>query len=1029
MKKRGFALLLAVVLCVGSVSASVLAKAEDREEGETEDESIPEAEPEPEEEPGREARQEPEAEPAPGTEAEVKEEPAMETEPEPEAEPQSEEEADPEDETAKEPVPAKERAGGILPRMTGAGDEPFPVDDIDQLSVVWKDALEQTVYSWKKDRDSSNDGQSTIDGLYSGEYTVYVSFREAGMPPRLENGKTYTLQLDWPAGDNVTVRIKGNNSGTAQDEDDKNIDLFDWEVSDTGLLSITILNRKDTLEGELHFTASVSKTGGEYPDGDPNPADPSVVKEGRLDEAISDVITWKFTAVIPRCGDSHSGVSAWSLSDDIGQSSEHYGEVKNDLSLVQAALVSTEYPGGIPVPSIEKAGEEDTFAYRIEEKDDVYSTVYLLNRCTCEEGDCANWSDGCGCKYKDTGFCSCWHSIYNAEFTFTYSTDISKILQALVDENTTLPVKITNNIALYENADYVTGDQDAESVRRPFVKKETGRPDDRDGIGQYEITFDPHGEDYSWADSITITDELENLALRADSLVVQAGETRLQPVSEEKAYDLDPEADRDRFYSLAQKDVTDPEGKKTGETVTITLWYPTDQGCTVSYEAAVLSYADEPEGTYSNTVRIGSVQYRLAGSYREGHSGESGSGSAYTMTLTKVDAEEPERALPGAVFEIYRYAVEEGYEEDWLLATETTGEDGTFTFHSDLSKGFVLEEDVLYYLREVRAPEGYQRTDTLAGFIFEAEGYTGSLPEGLEWENVTIGTPGAEGGVHIALTETNQKDTKITRDVTGIKTWEDQENAEGLRPESITVRLHADGEEVDSRVVTAEEDWTWSFTGLDFYDGDGRVICYTITEDPVPGYETLYHDEDYGVTNRRWAPEKGVDTRGDGAFENDGEEVHPGDTLTYQIRFYNYRDAEADVIITDPLDDALDFVSASDDGIYEEETHTITWMIPSVPARTWGEVTFTAAVNELAVEEGEAKNTALIQIGNDQAFETNTVRNPVPKSPEEAPEALGGKGPGVKTGDSGNIGLWAALMAAGLAGLLAVLGRRKKTGK
>ncbi len=1050
MKKRGFAMLLAVVLCVGSVSASALAKAEDRAETKAAEGGIPEAEaevdeePSPEEEPALETEPVPETEEEPGTESEpgTEAEPETGTDPEPgaEAAPATETETGPE--TVAEPQPAavddiqslpeKKSTSGILPRMEGTGEHPFPTQRESQLAVTWKNtSLNQTVYSWKSGR-TSNDDQKTIDGLVTGDYQVYVSFRGVGYPILFRDGTTYTLQLDWPSGDGVTVRVKGGNSGTVYQEEDKKTVLFTWEVSETGLLSVTIENRMDSFDGNVEFTASVRKDNEAFPDGDPTPAEVSIVKDGRIDEAIEDVITWKVTAVIPRCGDGQSGgeVCAWSLYDEIGQSLTAYGEVENDLSAIQVAMTSAEYPAGMIIPSVEKAGEEDIFAYRLEDGGSKKATLHFLNRCTCEEGHCAEWSDGCGCRYNGTDFCSCWQYIYNATVTFTYTTDISKLLQEEVDKNMTMSIDISNTVVLNRNSLPAATDSDTEYVRRPFVKKETGKPDDRDGIGQYEITFDPHEEDYSWADSITIQDEMDNLTLLADSLTVKAGDTALTRICEAKAFDLDPENDRDGYYSLSRKDVTGRDGKKTGENVTITVWYPTDQVCTVSYEAAVLSYAEEMEGTYSNTVRIGSVQSSVTGSYREGHSGESGSGRSYSMTLKKVDADDQELTLPGAVFEIYRYAVEDGYEKDWLLAVETTGEDGTFTFRSDLSKDILLEEDVLYYLREIKAPEGYQRTDTVYGFIFEVNGYTGSLPDGLEADHVTIGSSGEGGAIHIAMTETNQKETKITRAVKGVKTWEDQENTGSTRPESITVHLQADGEEADSRIITAEDDWAWSFTGLNFYAEDGHAICYTITEDPVEGYETLYHEEDYGITNRRTSPEKGVDTRGDGVYENDGEGVRPGDTVTYQIRFYNYRDGEADVLITDPLDDALDFVSASEDGIYEEETHTVTWTIKSVPARAWGEVTFTAVVNERAVQEGEVKNTALVQIGSDQAFETNTVRNPVPEIPEEqgkAPEAPGKGGAGVKTGDPGHIGLWLALMAAGIAVALAALVRRRKT--
>src|SRR5699024_8717621 len=63
-------------------------------------------------------------------------------------------------------------------------------------------------------------------------------------------------------------------------------------------------------------------------------------------------------------------------------------------------------------------------------------------------------------------------------------------------------------------------------------------------------------------------------------------------------------------------------------------------------------------------------------------------------------------------------------------------------------------------------------------------------------------------------------------DVTGTKTWE-HKGATDL-PKSITVQLSANGKEVDTKTVTAEDDWTYSFTGLDQFDENGEAIKYTI---------------------------------------------------------------------------------------------------------------------------------------------------------------------------------------------------------
>lgn len=88
--------------------------------------------------------------------------------------------------------------------------------------------------------------------------------------------------------------------------------------------------------------------------------------------------------------------------------------------------------------------------------------------------------------------------------------------------------------------------------------------------------------------------------------------------------------------------------------------------------------------------------------------------------------------------------------------------------------------------------------------------------------------------------------TPATTEVSGSKTWDDANDQDGKRPDSITIRLYANGEQVDTKTVTAENDWKWSFKNLPEYE-NGSKISYTITEDTVPGYTT--NVDGFNVTN------------------------------------------------------------------------------------------------------------------------------------------------------------------------------------
>ena len=94
---------------------------------------------------------------------------------------------------------------------------------------------------------------------------------------------------------------------------------------------------------------------------------------------------------------------------------------------------------------------------------------------------------------------------------------------------------------------------------------------------------------------------------------------------------------------------------------------------------------------------------------------------------------------------------------------------------------------------------------------------------------------------------TNSREVEYVT-VSGSKTWEDAENQDGLRPESIKITLTGSNGYTDTKEVTPDEngDWTWSWTGLMKY-AQGKEVTYTITEEPVDGYTSTVNG--YDVTN------------------------------------------------------------------------------------------------------------------------------------------------------------------------------------
>ena len=115
--------------------------------------------------------------------------------------------------------------------------------------------------------------------------------------------------------------------------------------------------------------------------------------------------------------------------------------------------------------------------------------------------------------------------------------------------------------------------------------------------------------------------------------------------------------------------------------------------------------------------------------------------------------------------------------------------------------------------------------------------------------------PGVEDEIGAMFIEIINKHVPGVRDVTVVKTWDDDHNRDGLRPESVTVNLMADGEAAKdaegnplTHEMTESEGWVYTFKAVPINKPEGKAIAYTVEEaatdvingDAATGYKAEY---------------------------------------------------------------------------------------------------------------------------------------------------------------------------------------------
>jgi len=239
---------------------------------------------------------------------------------------------------------------------------------------------------------------------------------------------------------------------------------------------------------------------------------------------------------------------------------------------------------------------------------------------------------------------------------------------------------------------------------------------------------------------------------------------------------------------------------------------------------------------------------------------ENGAEITYSITETAVAEYTPE-ITKSQVGDSYSFVITNTYmpgmtavsvTKSWDDNNNQDGKRPTSVVIQLLADGIVMKE------AEVKAADNWSYTWTnldlmTAGKTIVYTVQEKAVPEG--YDAVPIITGSAADGYIIT-----NKHVPGTVTVGGTKEWEDNNDQDGIRPNSITVRLYADGVEIDSATVTEADGWSFAFDNLPEYK-NGETIEYTLKEDRVEGYtNTITGDVTNGfvITNTHEAAEISV---------------------------------------------------------------------------------------------------------------------------------------------------------------------------
>ena len=442
-----------------------------------------------------------------------------------------------------------------------------------------------------------------------------------------------------------------------------------------------------------------------------------IMKNGSfVSDATGGGFLWEIQATIPGRPEGQRAEYSWFIMDEMRLMDENgtiIGRAQNDVHL---ATVLAIYNGTIiQIPRIQDATDKDMFAWdnawtATENGISYNRTINLLCRCQCTPETC-HWT-GCGDYWfqKDNGewaangFCQCWTETQNMTFTFVYKTEDLSVIK----EYGSLGYQVNNHAQLYympdgSNSVRVSYDDATVTIPNLFEKQLTH---DYDGYtAHYRITVNEAKAVLTNGSPLTIHDVMtDTLAYISGSLVITAENANGHTTTLRQGVD----------YTITYDGTgnqTDPSGKKV-HVLDIVILNPQPVMYILDYDTTLIM-PEQITGSvkYSNSASITLWGKDITDNAVEKvYADINIAAKSYTVEMFKTCALTG-KPLPGATFGLYNA-------QGGLIATGVTNADGKLMFQTNIIKGIVLQEHVLYYLQEIQPPPAYRLDDTKYWFCF-----------------------------------------------------------------------------------------------------------------------------------------------------------------------------------------------------------------------------------------------------------------------------------------------------------------------